>query len=139
MTYAAGGAAALIAVVALFQIMLALGVPWGAAAWGGRNAGVLPTKLRIASAASALLLGGIAWLVLARSASANPPTWLNAAAWIIAGYFALGTIVNAISRSKVERIWGTGFPIDRCIGRHRRCGVDSVIETKSAPSQGPIW
>ncbi|MCA1734876.1 MAG: hypothetical protein LC739_01815 [Actinobacteria bacterium] len=76
MTYAAGGAAALIAVVALFQIMLALGVPWGAAAWGGRNAGVLPTKLRIASAASALLLGGIAWLVLARSASANPPTWL---------------------------------------------------------------
>src|SRR2546430_11837907 len=42
--------------VALFQTGLALGVPWGSAAYGGGGAGtdgVLPTGLRISSAVAA--------------------------------------------------------------------------------------
>jgi hypothetical protein len=96
----------LIGVVAAFQILLALGVPWGAAAWGGRHPGVLPSRLRVASAASAVALIGIAWLVAEKgSNTADEPSWLNVALWIVAGYFATGVILNLISRSKIERIW----------------------------------
>ncbi len=99
-------AVVLIGVVVLFQILLALGAPWGAAAWGGRTAGVLPGGLRIASAVSALLLGAIAWVVLSKSvAEGDGPSWLTPALWVIVGYFALGAVMNAISRSRIERIW----------------------------------
>src|SRR6188768_2016924 len=36
--------------VAAFQAALALGAPWGAAAWGGSHPGVLPAEQRISSA-----------------------------------------------------------------------------------------
>ena len=99
-------AVVLIGVVVSFQILLALGAPWGAGAWGGRTAGVLPGGLRIASAVSALLLGAIAWVVLSKSvAEGDDPSWLTPALWVIVGYFALGAVMNAISRSRIERIW----------------------------------
>ncbi len=39
--------------VAAFQVALAAGAPWGAAAWGGAKKGVLPTEFRIGSVISA--------------------------------------------------------------------------------------
>lgn len=42
-------ATALLLVVAGFQLALAFGAPWGAAAWGGRHPGVLPTRYLVAS------------------------------------------------------------------------------------------
>ncbi len=49
---AAAAAAVGFAGVAMFQIALAAGVPWGVAAWGGQPA-QLPTTLRLASGAVA--------------------------------------------------------------------------------------
>ena len=40
-----------------FQVGLALGAPWGRAAWGGSREGLLPRNLRIAGGFAALVLG----------------------------------------------------------------------------------
>jgi hypothetical protein len=50
MVIAAGVAVGLLVVVAVFQLALALGAPFGKAAWGGAHDGVLPPRLRAASA-----------------------------------------------------------------------------------------
>ncbi len=102
-------AAGLIGMVILFQIALAVGAPWGQAAWGGQHAGRLPARLRFASVVAALILAVLAWIVLAAgrvtSASPLPESWLGPAAWLGTAYFGLGALVNAISRSRVERVW----------------------------------
>jgi hypothetical protein len=41
--------------LAVFQLLLAAGVPWGEAAWGGSHEGTLPASLRIGSAGSLLV------------------------------------------------------------------------------------
>lgn len=103
-------AAGLIGLLILFQIALALGAPWGKAAWGGGNEGTLPRKLRLASAFSALVLALAAWVILAAAglidSSPVPESWLTPLMWGLTGYFAIGALLNTISRSKVERIWG---------------------------------
>lgn len=97
----AGGA--LLAGVALFQLGLAAGAPWGAAAWGGGHPGRLPAELRAASAVSGVLLGSVAVAAAAPGllAVSTRTRVLRGAA----GYLALGTAVNAVSRSPVERVW----------------------------------
>lgn len=92
--------------VAVFQVCLACGAPWGAFAFGGANLGRLPLRYRIISAAS-LLIYAIQAAVYAQAAGlvafplvASSLTWLL---WVFVGFFALGTIMNAISRSKPER------------------------------------
>ena len=51
--------------MAVFQVLLAIGLPLGRAAFGGANA-VLPAKLRAASAMSALLFLAALYAILAR-------------------------------------------------------------------------
>ncbi len=89
---------------------LALGAPWGVAAWGGQHPGRLPARLRIASAVAALVVyPAIALVVLDASGGADlhlveggsARTWM----WVIAGFFGLGTLANAVSRSRPERGW----------------------------------
>ncbi len=103
-------AVSLIALVALFQIALAIGAPWGIAAWGGQNHGVLSRRLWIASAVSAMVLALTGWVVPAKSSvvdvSPIPSDWLTVATWVVTGYFLLGTLANLASRSKPERLWG---------------------------------
>ncbi len=89
--------------LAAFQLALALGAPWGAAAWGGQTTGVLPGGLRAASAASA-----VAWLLIAAVAAGlvlgrtgRRRTLLGAAL-----YATAGIALNAASPSGVERaVW----------------------------------
>jgi uncharacterized membrane protein SirB2 len=101
---------ALIGAVVVFQLALAVGAPWGQAAWGGQNEGTLPRRLRVASSVAALVLLLGAWIVLAASGLAGvsplPGSWLGPAMWVTTAYFVLGTVVNLISRSRVERVWG---------------------------------
>lgn len=109
MQFAAVVAVALLGVVALFQASLAFGAPLGKAAWGGQHPGVLPSRLRVASAIAAVLIyPGIAAIVL-NAAEIIDVAWLPAGAgimWLLAGLFTLGTIANLASRSQPERVWG---------------------------------
>lgn len=106
---AAIAAAAVLGVITIFQLCLALGVPWGAAAWGGSHPGVLPGRLRVASAVVGLVVYPlIAVLILATAGLINvdAPGSGPTAMWFLTGFFTLGAIANFASRSKVERIWG---------------------------------
>lgn len=100
-------AAVLIAVLAVFQLALALGAPAGAAAWGGSHPGVLPTRLRVASGLVAVFFYPPVAILLLDSAGVIDvgwdvsPLWI----WVLAGLFGLGTLANLASRSPVERWW----------------------------------
>jgi hypothetical protein len=107
-------AACLIGVVVVFQLALAAGAPWGAAAYGGRAAqddGRLPTRYRVASAGTAVVLTGALWLLLAASEviSAAPlsENVVGVGVWVLVGLFALNTVGNLAGRHPVER-WGAG-------------------------------
>jgi hypothetical protein len=111
---AAVAAAVLLAGISVFQLLLALGAPWGAAAYGGGAAGpdgVLPSGLRIASAVAAIILGVAAWVILARAdlAPRGPlsPLLLRWAARVIAAFMVLNTLSNLSSSNPVER-WAFG-------------------------------
>lgn len=111
MTAAAAIAAAILfSGMAAFQTALALGAPLGQHVLGGRAAGTLSTRLRVASAIAAVILVGAAIVVLARSAINGLPGevggLLAPACWVIAGYMALNTLGNLRSTSHLER---TGF------------------------------
>jgi hypothetical protein len=56
-------------IVASFQLLLALGAPWGQEALGGANEGTLPPELRVASSVSMALFPGAVFLVLGERAS----------------------------------------------------------------------
>jgi len=98
-------AALVLGVIAVFQILLALALPFGRAAWGGTHR-VLPLHLRFASALSALPLVLGAWIVLARTGVVTiplQPSAVRAGAWLTFCILALSTIANLASRSRIER------------------------------------
>jgi hypothetical protein len=103
------GAAALFATLilgglALFQAGLVAGQPWGRLAWGGQHV-VLPSRLRVGSAVSIVLYAAIAGIVLTAAALFRlmPLGVADIAIWVLVGYFALGVLLNGISRSRAER------------------------------------
>jgi hypothetical protein len=106
-------AVALLALAAAFQVALAAGAPWGAAAYGGRadTSGVLPAAYRLGSGVAALVLVGAMWVVLASAdvVGRGPfsPTTLTVVVWCLAALFALNTVGNARGTHPVER-WGAG-------------------------------
>jgi hypothetical protein len=91
--------------LALFQLALAFGVPWGSFAWGGQHEGVLPVGYRIGSGVSILIYGFIALIALDRSGVVDvlPDAFTNPAMWVVFGFFVLSILMNAASRSKKER------------------------------------
>ena len=100
-------AAVLIGALTVFQIALALGAPAGAAAWGGAHPGVLPTRLRVASAVVGVFFYPPIALLLLDSGGVIDIGWDVSALWlwVLTALFLLGTLANAASKSKVERIW----------------------------------
>lgn len=90
--------------LAAFQLLLALGLPVGRFAWGGQH-DVLPTSLRVASAASILIYAFLATIVLDRAGVDDlyPTGFSGVAIWVAFGFLVLAAIPNAISRSKPER------------------------------------
>lgn len=91
--------------MATFQTLLAAGLPLGQAAFGGANA-VLPARLRVASAMSALVFLAAIYVVLARGglvgvASESAPVRIGT--WVFAAIFGLSTVANTASRSRWER------------------------------------
>ena len=99
---------------ALFQLALAAGVPWGNAAYGGKvvqEDGALPTRYRVMSLISAMLMGILILVVLSQSGIVTSvPLSAGATVWACRGasvLFALNTAGNLSSASKVER-WVMG-------------------------------
>src|SRR5690554_4724068 len=94
-------AAALLLVVALFQAALALGAPWGEAALGGANTGVLPDPQRASSVVSVLV-----YLVLAGIAGTNwtGPNLRRRVLYGTTALMVLGAVMNIASPSFIERI-----------------------------------
>lgn len=91
--------------VMVLQLLLALGLPLGQAAWRGQYR-VLPTRLRWASLATVVVLGLAAWVVLARAGLVFPgaePVVIAVATWVLAGFWSLNVLGNFASRSPAER------------------------------------
>jgi hypothetical protein len=88
-----------------FQAMLVAGRPWGRFAWGGQHA-VLPPHLRISSVVSIATYAVIAVLVLSAAGVLTVLSggFVSVAIWVLTGYFVLGIAMNAISRSRPERL-----------------------------------
>jgi hypothetical protein len=109
-TIAAVVALVLLAVIVAFQLALALGAPWGSAAWGGQHPGVLPDRLRVTSGVAAIVVYPMIALLVVSAAGWVDVPWLGGLGawpmWILAGFLALGALANFASRSPRERIWG---------------------------------
>jgi hypothetical protein len=99
--------AGLTGIVIIFQGCLAAGVPWGAASMGGRYPGKYPPKMRVVAIINILILLFMAAIVLAEADLLLPQlkSFSGIAIWIIAGYLVIGTVLNTITPSKIERIW----------------------------------
>lgn len=99
---------ALIVGVVAFQLALAAGAPWGEYAMGGAYPGRYPTRMRAVAVVQAILLGGLAVMVLSAAGLLLPDLvetspWL---AWVPVVVSALAVVLNAASRSAGERrIW----------------------------------
>lgn len=96
----------LLAALGIFQALLAAGAPWGRFAWGGQHR-VLPTALRVGSAASLAIYAVLAVIVLARADLLGVDLSdgvVKVLAWVVTGYFVLGIAMNLASRSKPERL-----------------------------------
>ena len=95
----------LLAALAVLQGLLVAGYPLGRFAWGGQHE-VLPAGYRVGSVVSIALYAGFAVLILqaAGSPALLPGGFVEVAIWVLTGYFVLGIGLNAISRSRPERL-----------------------------------
>lgn len=95
-----------LALLVPFQLALALGAPWGRFTMGGQHDGVLPPRLRVTAAVSVLVYAVLALVVLARAGAVDvlPDGFSRVATWVVFGFFVLNTALNAISRSRAERL-----------------------------------
>ena len=106
---AAIGAAILYGLIAAFQLALALGAPWGKAAFGGavEHPGI---ELRASSVVAIIVWSAAALIVLKRVGfnvwAPLPKKALPVAVWVLVGLSVVSTVLNAITPSALERaIW----------------------------------
>lgn len=97
--------AIILGLVAVFQVLLSLGFPFGEYAMGGYHK-ILPKGLRFMSGVNAILLLFMGFIFLLHSNVIEGfiilPT--NLLVWIITIFLGLNTIANLVSRSKKERL-----------------------------------
>jgi hypothetical protein len=105
-TVAAIIATVILCLLAVFQLLLIVGLPLGKFAWGGYHT-VLPAKLRIASVTSLFLYTFFSLVILENAGVIDflSGKWVNGPAlWILVAYFFLGIFMNGISQSKNEKL-----------------------------------
>ncbi len=103
--------------LAMFQLNLAFGAPWGRLAWGGQHER-LPMLFRLGSAFSILIYALCTSILLARAGQIDlwaGADWLGSASWIIAAFLGLGTLANLASRSVLERLVMTPVAAVMCL------------------------
>jgi len=101
------------AALALFQIGLAAGMPWGAYAMGGAYPGVYPPEMRLAALAQVLIYLLIAAIVAARAgfAFARFQPLARTLMWPIVGLFVIALVLNLIPPSAGERALWAPFAV----------------------------
>jgi hypothetical protein len=90
--------------IAIFQLALAVGAPWGHAAWGGSNAR-LSTAQRSASAAAVVFYAAAALIVLGRAGilrARGNTALFRWGTWFLAVAMAIGALPNLASQSRWE-------------------------------------
>ena len=95
------------AIVILFQLGLAIGMPWGSASMGGKFPGKYPPRMRIVATVNIVILTVLAIIVLSRAGLVFPQlvTVSQIGIWFVVAFSGIGTIMNTITPSKIERIW----------------------------------
>lgn len=136
-------AVTLLAVVAAFQLALAVGTPWGAAAWGGQNPGVLPTRLRVASGVAGLVIYPLLIVLVASAAEWVSIGWLSDLGslpmWILTALLGLGALANFASRSPRERVWGpVAVAVAICCAILALAGPAAANTTLALPDGGGV-
>jgi hypothetical protein len=101
-TVAATVATVILAALGVLQVLVAAGRPYGRLVWGGQHT-TLPRKLRVGSAVSLPVYLAIALVLIARTSDASA-SFVRITTWVILGYFVVGIAMNAISRSRPERM-----------------------------------
>ena len=93
--------------VILFQLCLAIGLPWGAASMGGKFPGKYPPKMRWVAILNAIVLLVLIMIVVIRAGLIFPELvmYSRIAIWGVVLFALVGTILNSITPSKIERIW----------------------------------
>lgn len=94
-------------IVVVFQGCLAAGMPWGAASMGGKYPGKYPPKMRIVAIINMIILSFTAAIVLSQSGLLFPQlkSISTIGIWFVVVFYGIGTVLNTITRSKIERIW----------------------------------
>jgi hypothetical protein len=92
-------------VVSCFQVALALGAPFGDAAFGGAHTGRLPSGYRLVStgAAAFWLLAALHALSRGGTLTRCPRAGDRRFTWVLVGLTAVGALMNAASSSPWER------------------------------------
>ena len=92
--------------VIIFQLALALGMPWGELTWGGSFPGALPPYMRGVCVVSALLLTAFVGVVSVRAGLLLPglQNTSRKLIWVVVAYSALGVVANIITPSFWERV-----------------------------------
>jgi hypothetical protein len=92
--------------IAIFQVLLFLGLPLAEYSWGGKYQGVLPKKMRIISLPSAILLIFFGFIFLVHSKVLSVGFFLptNIFVILITIFMGVNTLGNLASKSKKERM-----------------------------------
>lgn len=99
--------AGMLAGIAVFQLLLALGRPYGKFSWGGQYPGVLPMGYRIASGVSIAIYMFLISVVLSETGVIDiySDSFENIGMWVVVTLSGISVLMNAVSRSKPERLW----------------------------------
>jgi len=89
-----------------FQLALALGMPWGEMAMGGRFPGRFPPTMRVAAVVQSLVLGFCAAVVVSRAGLMFEQFYelSRSVVWLVVGLCGVSVILKLITPSKKERI-----------------------------------
>ena len=104
---AAIAASVILTGLAVFQLLLALGLPLARFSWGGQFDGALPPAMRLASLVAIAILALAGWLVLGAAGMVGPARrrrGVSIAVLAFAAYFALNTVGNLMSASLAEKL-----------------------------------
>ncbi|MCU1632549.1 MAG: hypothetical protein JWM61_1201 [Micrococcaceae bacterium] len=118
-------AAVLLLVVAAFQMTLAAGAPWGAAALGGSHPGVLPNELRVSTAVQ-----GVIYLLLAAAVGTSwaGTTFRRRLLYGATALMVIGALMNLASTSFVERMLWVPVTVALVIALWRAARHDSLSD-----------